>query len=65
MNRTDRVLALLDGDLTAAEVIALGVTIQDADDATALARLDLELTRAGRPTTLRSVVSDFLRGLAD
>lgn len=61
MTRTERVLALLGEDMTAEEARARGITLQDADDAVSLLRLDLELTRASRRPSMRAVVAEWLR----
>lgn len=66
MNRTDRIALLLDGRLSAEELLRRGVTRQDALDAVSLARLDLELTRRAAVHDARDIVAEtraFLRDL--
>ena len=65
MNRNERVLAILNGEIVSLEdAVRAGVTVQDADDAITLARLGLELSRADRGTW-RELVDEFLRGISD
>lgn len=61
MTRADRVLALFGEDMTAEQACARGITLQDAEDAVSLLRLDLELTRASRRPSMRAVVAEWLR----
>lgn len=64
-DRADRVLALLSGDLTLEAAIAQGVTLQDADDALAILRLELEMERDKPRPSYRDLIDEYLRGLDD
>lgn len=60
MSRTDRVMQMWTRDDVSPELACrAGVTAQDAEDVMTLLRLDLELTRAARPS-MRAVVDEWL-----
>lgn len=65
MSRVDRVLGLFDERWTLGEAVGLGVTEQDAEDAAALARLDLELERALSRPWVAELIACFLDDLCD